>query len=118
MSESLTLFSSSLLSKFGFNDGEEPDDVWDLLDRAGQTDLADNWHEVLIQLVEEYLLPALDQRVEVMRIETNHNPIRARTVDGVDVESMHDSDEVELTPDAVEVPMERVMELLLATDHP
>lgn len=110
----LTLFSSDLLSKHGFNDGDSPDEVWDLLDTAGRADVMRNWREVLLHLVEERLLPALDQRVEVYRLGTSHNPIRALTIDGVDVESMGDA-VVELTPESVEVPMEHVVNLLLAT---
>lgn len=117
MAETVTLFSSSLLSKWGFNDGDWPDDVWDILDERGATDLVDHWHDVLIELVKTRLIPALDQQVVVVEMQTNHNPIRVTTVDGVDVQADWYEDRLSierLTPEYVDVPMAEVINLLLA----
>ena len=107
----LRLFSDGLLSKWGFNDGDEPDWLLDYCDDHG-LDYPDAWHAALRTLVHEHLLPALDQRVEVYDIETIHNPIRAAYVDGVKV-----SDDVvygrqdgpNLSPEWVEVPLDKVL---------
>lgn len=86
----LVLTSDSLLSKWGFNDGDEPDALLDRLDAIGWTGgdgylPGDVWHTVLCRLVREHLIPRLDQDVDVTILETNHNPVRAHTVDGADV---------------------------------
>lgn len=118
----LILFSDGLLSKWGFNDGDLPEEFYEW------------WHEtrcppscfwecyakvpdkpVIQVLVRRFLLPALDQRVEVYDIGTIHNPIRASSVDGLEV-----PDEViygstrgpALTPASVEVPYAEVAKVI------
>jgi hypothetical protein len=99
------LISAGLLSKWGFDDGSLPDGYLDWLDDQG-LDYPDDDTEILRTLVRTRLVPALDQRVELVEIETSHNPIRATTVDGVDVEECWygRQEEPTLTPDAVFVP--------------
>lgn len=110
----LWLNSDSLLSKWGFDDGSPFDDFIDWCE--------DNGHprpeyaredELLRTLVRTHLVPALDQRVELVEIETSHNPIRARTVDGVDVEDCwsypYTAEGPTLTPDGVYVPFTDVL---------
>lgn len=65
--------ASSLLSKFGFTDGDMLDG--DEFDRVLPHDLSR--HAPLIAAVKKYLLPLLDPRVELEEIDTIHNPIRA-----------------------------------------
>ncbi|WP_327230819.1 hypothetical protein [Streptomyces murinus] len=101
----LTLFSSDLLSKWGFNDGDDPDDWLDYCEAHGI-----DYNTVdfpLVALVRRYLLPVLDQDVTVVEIETIHNPIRAELVDGIDVtEAWYGRAEAPtLTPEYVDVPM-------------
>ena len=105
------LFSDDLLSKWGFSDGDVlSDPLYDLADERGL-----NWTKekgldkraVLIRAVKEYLLPALDQRVEVETLLTSHNPIRATKIDGVEVDVLEDdTSRFHLTPEYVEVPLE------------
>lgn len=108
----LTLFSADLLSKWGFNDGDDPEDWLDYCEANGI-----DYNVVdfpLVPLVRRYLLPALDQAVTVVEIETIHNPIRVDTVDGQDV-----TDAVwrgrapgpALTPERVDIPMSEVAKL-------
>lgn len=109
----LTLFSSCLLSKWGFNDGDAPADWLDYCDAHGI-----DCNEVdfpLVELVRRYLLPALDQTVTVVEIGTNHNPIRVQTVDGIDVSAAWRDREPELalTPEYVEIPMTEVARVAL-----
>lgn len=104
----LTLDSDGLLSKFGFNDGDAPDAWLDYCEANGI-----DYNEVdfpLVQLVRQYLLPALDQRVTVVEIETIHNPIRAKTVDGIEVHGQDtvNGEPIELTPEQVTIPMAEV----------
>lgn len=110
-----TLVSDGLLSKWGFNDGDCPDDVCDYITEAGWNFI--EWHPVLTKLVEDYLVPALDQRVELARISTAHNPVRASSVDGHDTEACwtgrNVSGEPELTPETVDVPMSVVVGVAL-----
>ena len=110
----LRLDAESLLSKWGFNDGDEPDSLLDYWDAHGIAH-PDNWHQVLELLVRRHLLPVLDQRVEVGFVETNHNPVRAFAVDGVDVTDQHrGGSRTQLTPESVEVTMAEVMDAVAA----
>lgn len=111
---SLHLPSWGLLSKWGFNDGDMPDHIWDWLEERIGIDAARDvpWRTVLEALVREHLVPALDQAVEVVTVETCHNPIRATTVDGADVEDFwfqNLAEQPKLTPDGVDVPYEAVL---------
>jgi hypothetical protein len=100
----LTLWSGDLLSKWGFNDGDKPDNLIDWLEADGIDYVSLRWRPVLQRLVREHLLPRLDQDVVVYDIETSHNPIRAESVDGVRIDSCADNDHIVLTPDHVDVP--------------
>jgi hypothetical protein len=106
----LRLFSGCLLSKHGFNDGDEPDSWLDYCEQRGLSFDYRGWHSVLRQLVKRHLLPALDQKVVTVNIETFHNPIRASAVDGMNVEDCWSGPqpEPELTPEYVEIPMSEV----------
>jgi hypothetical protein len=103
----LTLFSDGLLSKWGFNDGDAPDDFLGWLEDSGHGWRID-WHSVLVRLVRDYLVPALDQDVDVYPCETSHNPVRAETVNGREVGA-----DTELTPEFVEVPFPVVLGVAL-----
>ncbi|MFH8926413.1 hypothetical protein ACH4D4_05095 [Streptomyces pristinaespiralis] len=109
----LKLFSRCLLSKWGFNDGEDPDAWIDWCDTQGI-----DWPQLtfpLVALVRQHLLPAIEQDVTVVEIETSHNPIRVETIDGSDVRHVWRGlvDEPTLTPDRVDVPMPEVLRLAL-----
>lgn len=105
--EMVTFFTESLLSKWGFSDG-------DLLDWLYEFGIRDK-HAVLCAVVRQKVLPALAQRVEVDEIGTCHNPIRARTVDGKDVTHMHYDAVLHtkgmLTPESVDVTGAEVLEI-------
>ncbi|MGW3410257.1 hypothetical protein [Streptomyces sp. NPDC000888] len=109
---SLTLHSDGLLSKFGFNDGDDPEEWLEYCEANGI-----DYNEVdfpLVQLVRQYVLPALDQTVTVVEIETAHNPIRAKTIDGIEVvngEFTVDGWPIDLTPESVTIPMAEVARL-------
>jgi hypothetical protein len=113
----LVLASRDLLSKYGFNDGDVPEELTDLMDDVGQPPTGrvwDVWHDVLRQLVREHLLPVLEQSVEVVDIEDPHNPIRASKVDGADVtdEWSVTPPRVTLSPESVTVPYATVMDTI------
>jgi hypothetical protein len=107
--EYVTLCASCLLSKWGFEDG-------DLLSFLNDWITCDR-RAVLVELVKRKLLPALKQQVEFEVIETNHNPIRALTVDGQDVTMWHFESlidcPVKFEPESVEVPGWEVLEFAL-----
>lgn len=110
----LALFSSDLLSKWGFNDGDWPDHLLDWLDECGVDYTEVRWRPLLCELVRTRLLPVLEQRVKILQIETAHNPIRAESVDGVDVTECwyNRQPEPTLTPDCVTVPFDVVRSLI------
>lgn len=110
----LHLFSESLLSKWGFNDGDTPDHVLDYCEDRGIDYNAWDWHDVLRRLVRKHLLPELEKNhtIELVDVECCHNPIRASKVDGVDVSDewyMGGDAITQLTPDGVSIPMEDVV---------
>lgn len=99
----LTLVSACLLSRFGFNDGDYPEEVYDYLDDLG-VEYPDRWEPVLVRLVREHLVPALSEhhRVEFYTVGTSHNPCRA-DIDGVKYDHTADNFGVKLTPESVTV---------------
>ena len=88
MSEGVWLWSYDLVSKWGFNDGDMPENLLDHLDDLGISYGKTEWHPILRRLVREHLLPKIPQQVEVYDIETIHNPIRASSVDGREVDDL------------------------------
>lgn len=113
---SLHLFSSGLLSKWGFNDGDAPDDWLDWCEEQGIDWMAlRSWrHHILPELVRRYLLPVLEQDVTLVDIGTNHNPIRAEFIGGTDVTDWwtdNSDGEPALTPESVEIPFGKVLEV-------
>jgi hypothetical protein len=108
--DDLVLMAAGLLSKWGFDDGDMPDAVDDRLFSQGHEVPSDVWRRTLARLVREHLLPALDQHVEAVEIDTIHNPIRASTIDGVNV---HAAGALTLTPERVAVPMAEVLRVLI-----
>lgn len=109
----LTLFSHSLLSKWGFDDGGTPDAWMDWCDSQ-----CIDWPRLdfpLVALVRQYLVPAIEQDITVVDIETSHNPIRVETIDGKNVRHIWTglADEPALTPESVDVPMTEVLRLAL-----
>lgn len=75
----LTLHAEDLASKWGFNDGDIPDHIWDALELEADErldEIAAHWHDVLRRLVRKHLVPLLPEGVRVYDIETIHNPIR------------------------------------------
>lgn len=105
----LRLHSSDLLSKWGFGDGDVLAQWWwDVYDEEPPK----NDHDLLYVLVTQYLLPLLRKEgydVQVYRILTTHNPVRAEYINGkslsdlsiIDGDLLGDS-VVELTKEQVE----------------
>lgn len=104
----LTLFSAGLLSKWGFNDGDMPDGLWDYFDEKGMQVM--DWHPVLIHLVRGFLAPKIEQNIELVEICTGHNPIRVTRLYGLDVSDAwySTSNRMWLTPEFVNVPFAEV----------
>jgi hypothetical protein len=107
----LTLASDGLLSKWGFNDGGLPDDLLDWLEAETGQARWESWHAVLRRLVADFLVPALDQGVELAFITTAHNPVRAGKVDGRDAEDLWYGSGL-LSPGSVRVPFPVVLRYL------
>ena len=106
----MRLYADSLLSKWGFEDGDIlADYVNNPLRPLFIIQTAE--HDALVELVRTHLLPALDQKVEVYTLETIHNPIRANTIDGVTW--YEDDDRPVLTPEYVEVSDDQVIAMLV-----
>ena len=96
----MAFYPFDLLHKFGFRDGDM------LLDLMDEHHLEVDRSDLLAAVVEQLVVPRLDQRVETYRIVSMHNPIRARTIDGAEA----DIDST-LTPEVVEVPVAQIIEV-------
>jgi hypothetical protein len=116
----IALFSSGLLSKWGFGDGDAPDEWCDYCEAQGVDYNAIDWKSLLVALVRRYLVPELERHheIEVYEIGTSHNPIRARLVDGVEIDECALDDQVELTPAWVEVPLADALRIALLGPPP
>ncbi len=89
--ETVHLFTESLLSKWGFHDGDQLDWLWS--HHRGY-----DKHAVLIECVKRKMLPALVQKVEIREIVCCHNPCRAETVDGKNVTDLWYDSALKLDP--------------------
>ena len=93
-------YPEGLLHKFGFGDG---DMLYELIE---EHDLGVDHQDLLIAVVEQLVVPRLDQVVETYTMVSLHNPIRASTIDGeeADVSST-------LTPQIVEIPVADIIRI-------
>lgn len=108
----LTLFADDLCSKFGFNDGDWPEHLHEYWGESGVDHSGIEWHEALRKLVRTHLIPAMEaagHAVEVYDIETVHNPIRARMIDGVEYDGYR-APQGDLRPESVTVPYAAIAE--------
>jgi len=111
----LTLSVNSLCSKWGFNDGDEPEHLLDYWDDTGVDHYNKvAWHSALRKLVRSHLVPAIEaagHTVEVYDVDTIHNPIRASAIDGVEVDDFNNcAAPVPMRIDHVTVPYEAIVE--------
>ena len=74
----LVIETASLYAQSGFERGNL---LKGSFPHLGAADL----RELLADVVQQHVIPRLDQRVQTLRIPTVHNPIRATSVDGVAV---------------------------------
>lgn len=106
-------WTADLLSKWGFSDGDQLS--W--LDEFGiKHDQA-----VLCAVVRQKILPLLKQKVEVLEMGTCHNPIRASSVDGLNVQDLWylpDSDKPVLFPLSVVLTGEEILEIARKVPKP
>lgn len=81
-----TMHADSLLSKWGFGDGDALSEWWW---HRFETDPPFNDHDVLFNLVEAYLAPkmrAAGWEVDLVKIATIHNPVRAERLNNAEID--------------------------------
>lgn len=101
--------SECLVSKWGFGDGDMFDDF--LFDHGFDIKI---FKTVLAEVVIRHVIPALDQKeIELINVEdwnwTNHNPIRARRVNGIEVDDYGKRPNPTLTPEFIDVEEEAIL---------
>lgn len=96
-----------LLHRMGFRDGDL------LLDVMREHDLRTDRSALLASVVEQLVVPRLDQHVVTKRVLTLHNPIRAAVIDGLpaDLDSA-------LSPASVTVPVHQILAIASALAEP
>ncbi|KQO98620.1 hypothetical protein [Leifsonia sp. Leaf264] len=112
---SLTLDGSSLLSKWGFGDGDLVHDWYADQATVGWWPRPFDHHDVLIDLVKTHLIPAVaaaGHAFIVYVIPTNHNPIRFSELDGQIVEHRRSKLTIDVyvtvTPEQIQEAIDRV----------
>lgn len=101
LTKTYTFFSDSLLSKWGFGDGNMLDEL------CGATS-----HDDLALFVDKIIVSQItSHKVTARRVHTIHNPIRAEFVDGV--EALYPVDErFELKPEKFSYTGQEILEAL------
>jgi hypothetical protein len=97
--------TNDLLSKWGFGDGGMLTNL--LLDNNHSLSLS---HHILRCIAREHILPFLDQTVEVEDSCKMHNPIRAISVDGSEIDCGKSS--ILLTPKYIEVSDQVILKMI------
>lgn len=111
-----TLWPEGLMSRWGFQDGDvihQDDDFWDYANEHGVDLLTVERDWLLLAVVQTFIVPVVDQVLDVFHMETQHNPVRTRTVDGHLIDHRLDEDDqpVHLTPREITVPYADVLAL-------
>lgn len=80
----LEVWTDGLLSKWGFNDGDILDNLVDAYCEERDIDWkVCDCHNIFQKLLTRYVLPKIQPKVEVEFLVTNHNPARAKTINGL-----------------------------------
>jgi len=103
----MRFYSESILSKWGFEDGDILTNI--LLDNDFDVD-RDVSDRILSEIVKIKMLPVIKQDVEVFLIG-GHNPIRASHVDGVEINPSDIVQKIKLVPEFVDVEDLFILEL-------
>lgn len=98
----MVFYTEGFLSKWGLQDGDILDDL--LFEEFGFIEDLDFEHDVLIEVVENHVLPKIENKFEYLIIGSIHNPIRFDVVDGKEVDNYNsEKNSVEIRPEKVEV---------------
>lgn len=112
MTRDFYLDADNLFHKWGFGDGDTFDDWWwEVYDDSPPK----NSDDVLEKLVRVYLVPLIEEAghtIEIIRIGTNHNPIRAEKLDGEQVDWYNSEWEIFKPTISVMVTKEQVEEII------
>jgi hypothetical protein len=105
--ESLTITTENVCSKWGLDDGDEPDWV------ADHFGWEVPWHDTLDILVMRYFAPLLGDKAEWSTIITIHNPVRLHSYDGREVPWFDSSADISFVPGIeVTITPEQVVEAI------
>lgn len=113
MSAMVKFYTCGLLSKWGFLDGELLSDATDeVYSYDPETE-----KRALVAVVKHFVIPKIENAIELVEITTIHNPIRAVRVDGVNVNALWFSDLSDeqhsmIRPTCVEVPLHDIIAFL------
>lgn len=101
------MYADDLLSKWGFGDGDRLSDF--LYEGGAEYRYKVNSHKLLEELVKRYLLPKLNDKVEIFYVDTIHNPVRAEMINGVYYQNHYEHDDDGLLGDvSVELSIDEI----------
>ena len=91
MSDTVEFYTSGFCSKWGFDDG---DFIYEnLFDESCDGGVIKDNHETLFKILKEFVIPKVTSAIDIVFIETCHNPVRTNTVDGVKADWYNDRKE-------------------------
>ncbi len=129
--DKIILLTESLLNKWGFSDGDVLDEFVDLhlpefekiLREEIQKDVLPKdsrtllFHGNLLEiLVRKYMLPTMPYKLVLQRF-VGHNPVRAKSIDGIPIKDHLNPPQIKLEPEIIEIPQNEVIQELLRLWH-
>jgi len=110
MAKKIRFCTDSLLSKWGFCDGDKLEDLFfSNINKFNNKSMGE--HDLLVLTVKKFIIPKIKNNIEIEEIITNHNPIRASKVDNKNIDWFNDTD-IKLEPEYIDVNIEEIINLM------
>lgn len=105
----ISIKTDGFLSKWGFHDGDIFDDF---LEDHGETCAMGYAHKFLERVLKELVIPKIKNKIEIVFIETIHNPVRAEKVDGKEVNWYRENPDITIDPEFIILTEDELVKLL------
>jgi len=110
--------TDSLFSKWGFCDGDLLCElIFDVSEEMGVPSKNVDFHQCLHKVLKKYVIPKIKNRLDIVFITTCHNPVRTRTLDGVEVDwfdpEWYENSGLKLEPEVIAVDEDTVKQTIM-----